>query len=173
MKPSHKLFTSSTLLIFAFANSLAFASPDEQSNDASKSSLRFVIQGNTVYDKNTNLTWQRCSVGQHWKENTGCEGSIKVLNFDQAQQQASDGWRVPTKDELGSLIDGKIREPNQSTGKEEVVFPDLEDAKIPYWSSPIDGVAYGWQFEFEDGYVFGYRYDRTDTLAVKLVKSEK
>jgi hypothetical protein len=35
---------------------------------------RYVIQGDTVYDKKTDLTWQRCSVGQRWAEGKGCVG---------------------------------------------------------------------------------------------------
>jgi hypothetical protein len=31
-------------------------------------SRRFVVHGNEVYDKKTDLTWQRCNYGQTWDE---------------------------------------------------------------------------------------------------------
>jgi hypothetical protein len=45
---------------------------------------RFEIHGDTVYDKNANLTWMRCSYGQEWAEAEGCRGSVKLLDWDSA-----------------------------------------------------------------------------------------
>ena len=45
---------------------------------------RFEIQSNTVYDKNTNLTWMRCSYGQEWAEAEGCRGSVGPFDWDSA-----------------------------------------------------------------------------------------
>ncbi|WP_019675489.1 DUF1566 domain-containing protein [Arsukibacterium perlucidum] len=57
----------------------------------------------TVTDIQTNLTWQRCSVGQLWTEET-CIGEPTFFTWDDAMQQAKDGWRLPTVDELDTLV---------------------------------------------------------------------
>ncbi len=80
---------------------------------------RYVIRGDEVYDSQTKLTWARCSVGQEWK-NEHCVGNIVYFNFDTAQKQASDGWRVPTRDELVSLIDPNLKK-----------FPVVDTAAFP------------------------------------------
>ena len=65
---------------------------------------RYVIKGDTVYDKQANLSWQRCSLGQRWVDGTGCVGTVERFDFRTAQQQASGTWRIPTKDELPTLV---------------------------------------------------------------------
>lgn len=57
----------------------------------------------TVTDIHTNLTWQRCSVGQLWTGET-CTGEPTFYTWDDAMQQAKDGWRLPTVDELDTLV---------------------------------------------------------------------
>lgn len=69
-------------------------------------------EGNLIWDKATNLVWQRCSVGQTWDGKT-CAGEAKKFTFDEAQKQAGNGWRVPTIRQLASLIrcsDGKFKD---------------------------------------------------------------
>lgn len=79
----------------------------------------FVDNGDgTVSSKKTGLMWQRCSVGQEWKNNT-CEGiPKKITGFDVMKYNnilSSDfagynDWYVPSEKELISLIecsDGK------------------------------------------------------------------
>jgi len=65
---------------------------------------RYVIHDGEVFDSKTKLTWARCSVGQEWKHEH-CVGTISTFTFADAQKQANEAWRVPTKDELVSLID--------------------------------------------------------------------
>lgn len=72
--------------------------------------------GAEVRDVQTGLVWQRCSVGQSWNGSM-CAGEAQKFNFDEAQAQAGNGWRVPTARELHSLI-------QCSTG-----FKDTEDLK--------------------------------------------
>ena len=84
---------------------LGIAGGAHAAQNAPAANSRYVIQGDTVYDKKTDLTWQRCSVGQRWAEGKGCVGVIKTFTFDDAQRQGNGMWRVPTKNELGTLID--------------------------------------------------------------------
>jgi len=103
----------------------------------SKVNPRYVINSAEVYDKKTDLTWQRCSFGQHWKDGLGCVGIIKTLNWDDAQRQASAQWRVPTVDELSSLIDHEKTKGEQILAIDEVAFPDMDVRHQFYWTSSL------------------------------------
>ena len=87
-------------------SSLACAECDP-AKSAEPIASRFETHGDTVYDRNTNLTWMRCSYGQVWIENGGCSGSVKLLDWDSAMGLRLPGnaaWRLPQKDELGSIV---------------------------------------------------------------------
>lgn len=73
----------------------------------------------TVTDIVTNLTWQRCSVGQIWIDSTSfmdetCGNQPSTFNFmdsrsinwlnDYKERKGLNKWRVPTKDELRTLV---------------------------------------------------------------------
>ena len=66
-----------------------------------------VVSDSTVYDKKTDLTWQRCSVGLRWNPTTSyCVGIKKTMTFDEANASSlSGGWRMPTIDELRTLLE--------------------------------------------------------------------
>ncbi len=58
-------------------------------------------------------------------------------------------WRLPNKDELGSLIDVTIRMPGPTLPKD--FFPNTQNSKFGYWTSTIfnmhHGSAWGWRFD--------------------------
>ena len=91
---------------------------------------RFTITGATVKDKVTGLTWQRCSVGQKWKEKIGCVGLVDMVKFNAAQDEEADGWRLPRPAELRSLLIGRCRNPAIN----EDAFPDMDPDALWYWS---------------------------------------
>ena len=62
-----------------------------------------VTSDGTVTDLQTNLIWQRCSVGRTWTGET-CAGKASNFNWDEAMPLAKDGWRLPTVDELDTLV---------------------------------------------------------------------
>ena len=72
-------------------------------------SQRFVVQGNEVYDKKTDLTWQRCNYGQTWDDAAQwCRGVTKRLTVSQALAEVEknhSGWRLPDVGEIMSLLE--------------------------------------------------------------------
>jgi len=130
---------------------------------------RYVIHGDSVYDKKTDLTWARCSVGQRWEEGGGCVGSVNVYTFDHAQKQANGPWRVPTKEELMTLIDHNHADNPQRPMIDEVAFPNMDEKRLKYWTSTSLGSSAGWLLRFIDGHGDGYL--RGTAVAVRLVRS--
>ena len=137
--------------------------------NAPATNSRYVIQGGTVYDKKTNLTWQRCSVGQQWVEGTGCVGAIKTFTFDVAKQQGDGRWRVPPKGKLATLIDRNRKANNQKPTIDEVAFPDMDLENLVYWSDTSHGAANAWFVSFDTGYIY-FDY-RTTPRALRLMRS--
>jgi hypothetical protein len=140
---------------------LSFISPSSAWADS-----RYVIKGGEVYDSQTNLTWARCSVGQKWKDEH-CVGTVVYFNFAEAQKQANGGWRVPTKDELLSLVDHQRKNfPTIDT----TAFPDMDASHPWYWSGTPNGSSIAWYVDFTDGYSSGF-IDEANKLAIRLVRS--
>lgn len=151
--------------LLALAGLALLVVPAAQAAAPSQANSRYVIKGGEVYDTETDLTWQRCSVGLRLVEGRGCAGTAKKqLTFDEAQQQANGTWRVPNKDELASLIDK-----SKSPTIDREAFPDMYEGRL-YWSSTSDGASDGWLVDFSIG-VVGYGSTRTGTLSVRLVRS--
>lgn len=140
--------------------------------DSPKANPRFVIKSGEVYDKKTDLTWQRCSVGQHWLNGLGCMGVVRVFTFHEAQQQGNSKWRLPSKDELESLIDHKKVDAHQSPTIDEVAFPDMDKNRLFYWSSMPYEASGGWGVNFFGGSVYNCSL-RAETDAVRLVRRGK
>jgi hypothetical protein len=129
---------------------------------------RYVIRGGEVYDSRTKLTWARCSVGQEWKDQH-CVGTVKTFSFASAQTQASGGWRVPTKDELLTLIDPDRKE---FPVVDVAAFPDMDAGHPWYWSSTPNGSSIAWYVDFTDGYTSGF-IDGANAMAIRLVRSDR
>ena len=146
------------------------------SADAGISNLRYSIRGNEVGDKLTNLTWQRCSVGRRWTDKKrGCIGVIKFFTFDDVQRQGHDIWRVPSKEELSTLIDQERKAQHKASTIDSVAFPDLDVDKWWYWSAtPNKDTA--WSVFFGQGAdpdfdgVYGFN-TRSSLQPLRLVRS--
>ena len=101
-------------------------------SDAAKAAVPSLIaQGAEVYDKKSNLTWQRCSIGQRWEASSGCLGTPRKFTFDEAQAQANGAWRVPTIDELSSIVADHCKEP----AIDPLFFPNTPPEQ--FWTSNI------------------------------------
>lgn len=151
------------LLLTCLLPALSPAACDRQQS-SSTPTARYLIHGGEVYDQQTHLTWQRCSVGQHWTQALGCVGVIRQMNWQQAMAQAIGGWRLPSVDELKTLIAANCSNPAIN----EEVFPDMELYKLWYWSSTDTGSSV-WYVAFGSGSV--HNADRADLNAVRLVRS--
>jgi hypothetical protein len=110
---------------------------------------RFVgaLDGTAVLDKETGLVWERST-------------SATVYNWLDAQSicvQAGiggrRGWRLPTIDELASLVDPTQNNPALPSGH---LFTDVYAAY--YWSSTAKAsdLNYAWSVVFSNGVVFSF-----------------
>lgn len=163
-----KTKASTLAIVLIMAGALEWSTPARASCDADKPdrtpAARYVLNAGEAYDRKTDLTWQRCSIGQHWKDGTGCVGVIKQVTWDEATAQASKGWRVPSKDELLTLISPSCHKPAIN----EEVFPDMELDKLWYWTSSDNGPFLAWLVDFADGQ--SNSFDRTDLGTLRLVR---
>jgi len=159
---------------------------------------RYRDEGNgTVTDITTNLQWQRFHVGQRW-ENEGVVGESDKLTFEQAAEVAQQcnylgytDWRVPTIDELNSLVYSSSGLPKtwNDTGNEcegdyqrpticleAFPWPDYDDEEEMYshstvWSSSPYAYSsnYAWYISFYYGYTD--HFNRANDEHVRLVRS--
>ncbi len=127
---------------------------------------RYTVNGGEVYDTKTNLTWQRCSVGQTWSQGA-CSGTVQGLSWEQAKKKAVGGWRLPTKSELLSLAERSCGAPKA----DKTIFPNMADLYPMYWSSDADETKLAWLVGMDNGGTFNGI--RTSANAVRLVKAGK
>jgi hypothetical protein len=132
-------------------------------------SSRYVLHGGQAYDTQTGLTWQRCSLGQTWKEGSGCVGEVKHLPWNDAVAQVPAGWRLPTKDEIATLVSPACRRPALN----DEVFPNMDTENLWYWTgTPSNKSSFAWHIILDDGFVDG-RGLRKDPHGVLLVHDDK
>lgn len=156
-------------IALALAVEAAFAAPSwaqcDRTGPSAPSPARYEIWGSEVSDPQTGLVWQRCSVGQHWMDGVGCEGSPANATWSDAMRMANGVWRVPSKDELLSLISATCQGPRADAE----VFPITTVAM--YWTSTEMSSSYAWYVSLSDGSAFAY--DRNKAFAVRLVRGGK
>ncbi|WP_119309381.1 DUF1566 domain-containing protein [Cohaesibacter haloalkalitolerans] len=132
----------------------------------------YVLQGDLALSREQGLIWKRCAIGMRWSDaEKTCVGEPQGFSLEEAVDYArneGNGWRVPTGQELETLLIDTCDGPNIDM----VAFPNLaasdfgEGAK--FWTSTeaIPGMRYF--FDFTHGYVdmhsSGFR------LSVLLVK---
>jgi hypothetical protein len=139
----------------------------QQSNDA------------IAIDNRNGLMWLRFSCGQEWDNGTkfsqttqvNWEDALRLVkNFNQQGGYADyQDWRLPTIDELGTLIDKNKGKKGNYIDTE--VFPKNNDAFCWFWtSSPYTNSDCMRVVLFYDG-VVGYNYKTCRHGAVRLVRS--
>lgn len=162
------------LVLFLCFSSIAVFAAAEESKTEGLSSLRFILNEGQAYDQETKLTWSRCSAGTNWKASEGCVGAVKLMGLDAALVYAHKfgaGWRVPTIDELYSIIDQRSSYPVINTK----VFRTVKNSEegMRYWSrTHVEEIPSLFYFvDFSDGLVDGHT--KRFSLAVLLVRSER
>jgi len=126
---------------------------------------RLVARDALVYDRKTDLTWQRCSYGQRWDAATArCSGEALRLGFDEAKRLERDGWRVPRLDELVSIM---VRGAVPVIDNE--AFPDTPATY--FWATDNRDAGASWYVSFEDGRTNHYYPPRTNRDRVRFVRS--
>ncbi|MEG3638669.1 Lcl C-terminal domain-containing protein [Magnetococcus sp. PR-3] len=131
---------------------------------------RFVRQGPYIKDLTNAILWQRCPIGSPWHSQQGCRGHAEhhtLHHAHQLAQQKGTGWRLPTIDELFSLVDPSCGQPAINTQ----IFPQTRAGEEAFfWSnSPVEeipGLVYA--IHFKQGDVDGHTPDFP--LAVRLVR---
>jgi hypothetical protein len=185
----NKLFTTFQFLLgvalsLSLADAFAADSTSSESQVIQQGRSRFELHGDTVYDTKTKLTWARCSVGQQWQEDKGCVGEVQRIQFPAAMELQKDHWRLPTKDELGTLIDAPALINIKKLSLDEIsvvkrqkptidvdAFPGMSDTLLSYWSSTTADDNMVWTVYFGDGSV-GQSH-LSAPYAVRLVRIDK
>ena len=140
---------------------------------ATPSYSQFFEEGRFVRDVRNNITWYRCTLGQVWNSDTKtCSGETVRLSQDeisiavqQAQQQLGGQWRLPTKDELESLICVECDPPKIR----QKYFPNIE--REAYWSGTKNrwNRRMYWSVNFMTGHAYS-RFFSYQQLPVLLVR---
>jgi hypothetical protein len=118
---------------------------------AKPSASRYVVKGGVVYDKKTDLTWMRCSQGQRWGEDIGCIGIAAKFTHAQANSGWSNGWRMPTVDELKTIVAKHCKDP----AIDEEIFPDTP-SEWYHTSTKNGSVCWGVNFRVADSSYYVY-----------------
>ncbi len=161
------------LVILSIAlNSVAYAAC--QNNiiaTAPDNRYQLLNNGAEVKDLNTNLIWQRCSLGQTWSGSscTGGGGQYNLQGALQAAQNTEGGWRLPNIKELRSLVERSCFSPSVN----ERIFPNTL-AGFYLSSSPTiwaGDAGLNWIISFSDG---RDEYDNKNYVKyyTRLVRSE-
>jgi hypothetical protein len=134
------------------------------------------VQEGTVFDFKTKLTWKICAEGSKY-ENGHCDGN-EFTNYlwNDAIERFSgkeNGWRIPSIDELKSIVENQCTEPAINTE----IFPDTPINSI--WSSSISikDSNSAWSLYFRDGKEGlakkGGDINKRNLQSVRLVRGEQ
>lgn len=120
-----------------------------------------------VQDLRTNLQWQRCALGQEWREDE-CVGRPRAYTWEAAMAIAArqgEGWRLPS----GRELQGIVERCHPAPAINPQVFPNTLGAF--YWSASKDtgGLGRAWAVSFHRGSV--YRMSREQEAYVRLVRN--
>ena len=138
----HHLNICFLIIILMFSGN-ALGNECYRSADADTPSNRFKDAGlGIVTDTQSGLTWMRCPLGMHWKDNNCIDVPdrevwsdarivLTTLNEDGGYANFRD-WRLPTLEELSTLVESKCYEPAINSE----IFPSTPH--IGFWTSTED-----------------------------------
>lgn len=120
----------------------------------------------TVVHKKTSLTWKRCAEGMSWNGST-CTGTAKTYTWADANALSSAGWRLPTKNELLTIVEwGKTAPAINAT-----IFPSTPSTAAWSASAYLGNSNWAWYINFGNGN--DYANYKTNTLTARLVRGEQ
>ena len=160
-----------TLFVVIFFALWAFMAPAD--------APRLQRDGPVARDYVNKLEWMRCSVGQHW-ENDTCVGEVLMLSVAEAKEIIErvdnldgGGWRLPTVKELQTIVSKVETRPDDiEPNIDQKTFPNTFAG--PYWS--VDQSFYSKRYQWSVNFFNGQRYNRffpTQKIAVRLVRDYK
>ena len=134
---------------------------------------RYQVHGSNndiIKDTTTGLYWMRCSVGQSWNGRT-CIGEANRYTWEQAQQIGHSGWRLPTIDELRTLVYCSSGQPAQFKNNNRPcsgnyqqptivteAFPGTPSLLSYFWSSSpsANSSSFAWYVSFDSGFASNF-----------------
>ena len=131
----------------------------------------YITRGYFVIDLKNKIEWMTCPVGMVWKGNT-CSGIAKKYEFKfipeiikLANNQLEGSWRLPTRNELESLICQKC----QKVKINLKIFPKTPPE--PFWTKDKNfwQPKFNWIVNFLNGNTFG-RYPGYKPNYIRLVR---
>jgi hypothetical protein len=140
---------------------------------------RYQVKDGLVKDPTTGLMWMRCSLGQNW-DGQSCSGKAEEYTWQEAmtvpkhfEYAGYSDWRVPTIDELKSLIYCDIGDGNKCSdnAKRPTIRDEFPNTPSDFWSSSPHayGSNYAWVVYFGYGNS-NYGYKVSDYVHVRLVR---
>ena len=111
------------VLLMLITTSLSFAQTQKCTKTAKESTptSRFENLGEVVKDQTTQKLWLRCALGMQWS-GSACEDKTSTYTYIDAlsavekhNQQKTAGrsnWRLPTRDELLSIVEKRCHNPS-------------------------------------------------------------
>ena len=111
---------------------------------------RFTVSadGQEVTDSSTRLVWRRCAEGTRF-DGKACAGKATRYSYAAAKKAAAGGWRVPTREELGGLLDRGAKKKPRIV--DTAVFP--QTPSTGFWASKpgSDDDLNAWVVNFSNG----------------------
>jgi hypothetical protein len=147
---------------------LMLAGHTAASADPADERFEFIEDGAVVVDRSSGLQWMRCSLGQNWT-GTACAGLAERYTWDQANDLPSGsagnhGWRLPTVEELQTLVEYRVFNPAINPQ----AFPNTPPSN--FWSSSEAAydAFYAWSVHFANGFSnWRHKRQRFETRLVR------
>ena len=161
------------MLLYSYVGSGRTAQNCQESIAPTAPNSKFRVNNGTVSDKTTGLMWMRCSLGQEWNGET-CSGSAEGYSWADGLKTAAEyefagytDWRLPNKNELESIVEGRCFSPAVNTG----IFPATPSTY--FWSSsPYAAVSDGaWSVDF--GYGTVNASVKSGLIHIRLVRDDE
>jgi uncharacterized protein (TIGR02145 family) len=156
--------------------------------------LAVLEPGDEVLDRNNNLLWKRCSLGEAWN-GAACSGVAQDVSLEEARKQTPNGWRIPSIRELATLVscapDEKSNGIDLGDGQPPLKTKCLEIETLPvqkafltevtdlsdgagYWSDTVDhsNESYNYIIYFRHAQINGLPNQENDSkIKVRYVRT--